>query len=224
MSLIKEMFGRSPFGPLVQHTKKVHECVNLVRPLMEAAINEDWDEVHRLHDKVAMHEYEADKVKHEIREQLPRRFFLPVDRADLDTFLHRQDSIADAAEDFAVVLLIRNTRIHPALREEFLAFVDQILHVSGTLMAVAEELETLAETSFGGAEARSVLDRVSGLGEQEWMADRMQRKLSRHMYKIEDQLDPVTILFYEKMLTHLSYIANAAENTGDLLRAMIVKG
>ncbi|GAG30333.1 unnamed protein product, partial [marine sediment metagenome] len=27
MSLIREVFGASPFGPLLEHTKKVHECV-----------------------------------------------------------------------------------------------------------------------------------------------------------------------------------------------------
>ena len=41
---------------------------------------------------------------------------------------------------------------------------------------------------------------------------------------MENELDPITIIFYEKMLHALSSIANAAENTGDILRAMIVKG
>jgi hypothetical protein len=224
MTLIGELFGKSPFGPLVEHTKKVHDCVKLVRPLMEACVREDYAEIHRLQDRVSKLEYEADLVKHEIREHLPRRYFLPVARADLEHFLHCQDEIADAAQDFAVVLLIRNTRIHPELVEEFLAFVDQVVLVSETLAAAAEELEALVETSFGGAEAESVLKRISGLGEGEWKADRMQRKLGQHIYRLEKELDPITILFYEKYLRTLSEIANAAENTGDLLRAMIARG
>jgi predicted phosphate transport protein (TIGR00153 family) len=224
MSLIRELFGRSPFGALVRHTKKVHECVRQLRPLVEALVAEDYEEVHRLQDKVSKLEYEADQIKHEIREQLPRRFFLPVERPDLDGFLHCQDTIADDVEDFAVILIIRDTKIHPKLAEEFMAFVDQVLQVGDTLMAAAEELENLVETSFGGSEASEVLERIAGLGEQEWKADRMQRRLSRHIYELEDQLDPVTILMYEKMLDALSAVANAAENTGELLRAMIVKG
>ncbi len=223
MSLIRELFGKSPFGPLVEHSRKVHECVKLVKPLMDACIREEWEEIHRLQDAVTKLEYEADIVKHEIRDHLPRRYFLPVARADLDRFLHCQDNIADAAQDFAVVLLLRNTRIHPELVEEFRAFVDQVMVVSEALMKAAEELESLAETSFGGAEAESVLKMISGLGEGEWKADRMQRKLSQHIYRLEKELDPITILFYEKMLGTLSAIANAAENTGDMLRAMIAK-
>jgi len=224
MSLIKELFGKSPFGPLVQHTKKVHECVHLMRAIVDALVKEDYEQVHRLQDTVSKLEYEADVIKQEIREQLPRRYFLPVERGDLDAFLHCQDNVADSVEDFAVMLVIRNTRVHPNLVSEFSAYVDQVLQVSDTLIAAAEELEVLAATSFSGAESKSVLERINGLGHQEWTADRMQRKLRRHIYDLEKELDPVTIMFYEKMLQTLSEVASAAENTGELLRQMIVKG
>lgn len=222
--LIERLFGISPFGPLVEHTKKVHECVKLVRPLMEACIRGDHEEIHRLQDQVCKLEYEADQVKHAIREQLPRQYMLPVDRSDLERYLHSIDDVADYAQDFAVVLLIRKTRIHPALVDEFLSFVDQVIATSEMLLNAAEELGELAEASFKGAEAQAVLDRIAGLGEAEWRADRLQRRLSQHIYDLEDQLDPVTISFYEKMMRALSGIANAAENSGDILRQMIVKG
>lgn len=224
MSIIKEVFGASPFGPLLEHAKKVHECVKLIRPLIDAMTRGDYEEVHRLQDQVSKLEYEADQIKHDIREHLPRRYFLPVSREDLDLYLHMQDRIADAAEDFAVILIIRPTRIHPDLREEFVAFVDHVVSVGDTLMAAAEEMQNLAETSFGGAEARKVLEKIVGLGQEEWKADRLQRRLSMHIYEREGELDPITILFYEKMLMALSEVANAAEDTGDMLRTMIVKG
>ncbi len=221
--LIEKLFGISPFGPLVEHTKKVHECVKLVRPLMEACVRGDHEEIHRLQDQVSRLEYEADQVKHAIREQLPRQYLMPIDRADLERYLHSIDDVADYAQDFAVVLLIRKTKVHPALVEPFFEFVDQIITVSEMLMAAAEELGNLAEASFKGAEAALVLQRVSGLGEAEWKADRLQRSLSQRVYELESELDPITI-FYEKMMRALSGIANAAENSGDILRQMIVKG
>jgi len=208
---------------LVRHTEKVHECARQVRPLMEALVNEDYEEVHRLQDVVSKLEHEADVVKHEIRENLPRRYFLPVDRGDLGSFLHTQDEIADYVEDFAVLLMLRQTKIHPELVKEFFEFGDQVLVVCEGLMRAAQELQALAEASFAGAEADSLLKLVDGLGEQEWMADRMERKLSQHIYRLEKELDPVTIFFYEKILDTLGAIANAAENTGELLRQMIIK-
>jgi len=223
MGIIQDLFGKSPFGPLVEHTKKVHECVEMVKPLMEALVNEDHLEIHRLHDQVSKLEYEADKIKHAIREQLPRRYFLPVDRMDLDRFLDCQDRIADGAEDFAVILMIRKTKIHPRLMDKFFAFADQIFQVTGTLLTAAVELQNLAEVSFSGAEAKVVLQWLKGLGEEEWKADRMARSLSMDVYSLEKELDPLTIIFYEKMIICLGSIANEAENAGDMLRAMILK-
>ena len=222
MTFISDLFGKSPFGPLVEHTRKVHECVKMVRPLAEALADENYEEIHRLQDQVSKLEYEADQIKHELRELIPRRYLMPVSGAALEDFLSLQDGIADSVEDFAVILLIRNTKLHPALKEEFFKFVDQVLSVSNMLLEGAQQLENLAETSFEGAEARNVLECIRSLGEEEWRADRMQRSLSQHIYSLEGELDPLTIVFYEKMLGALSAIANGAENTGDRLRSMIM--
>jgi len=143
VSLIGELFGKSPFGPLIQHTKKVHECVLQVKPLMEACIAEDSQKIHSLQDEVSKLEYEADVIKQQIREQLPRRYFLPVERGDLNRFLHSQDEIADYVEDFAVVLLIRKTKIHKDLVESFRQFVDQVLAVTDKLLAADDEIERI---------------------------------------------------------------------------------
>ncbi|MCK4839267.1 MAG: TIGR00153 family protein [Desulfobulbaceae bacterium] len=223
MSIIHDIFSGSPFGPLVEHTKKVHECVEVVRPLMEALAHENYLEIHNLQDKVSKLEYEADLLKQEIRSRLPRRFFLPVDKSELDSFLRCQDKIADRVEDLAVILTIRNTVIHHDLIDDFFGFVDQIFQVTGSLLSAAVELNNLAEVSFGGAEAQVVLDLIDSLGEEEWKADRMARSLSKKLYSLEGEIDPTTIIFHEKILLALGSIANEAENAGDMLRMMIVK-
>ena len=223
MNIIQELFGKSPFGPLVEHTKKAHECVEMIRPLMEALVNEDYDEIRRLQDKVSRLEYEADTIKHSVREHLPRRYFMPVDRVDLEGFISSQDNIADKAEDFAVILTLRKTKLHPFIMDKFFDFVEQIFQVTGTLLTAAVELKNLAEASFSGAEAKVVLNLLQGLNEEEWKADRMARSLSKDVYSLEKELDPITIIFYEKMILSLGAIANEAENAGDKLRTMILK-
>jgi len=223
MNIIQELFGKSPFGPLVEHTKKVHECVEVIRPLMEALVNEDYDEIRRLQDRVSKLEYEADTIKHSVRDHLPRRYFMPVDRVDLERFISSQDNIADKAQDFAVILTLRKTKLHPHIMDKFFDFVDQIFQVTASLLTAAVELNNLAEASFSGAEAKTVLNLIKGLGEEEWKADRMARSLSKDIYSLEKELDPITIIFYEKMILALSAIANEAENAGDMLRLMILK-
>ena len=41
MSIISKLFGKSPFEPLYLHMSKVKECVDLVRPLMDAFLKEE---------------------------------------------------------------------------------------------------------------------------------------------------------------------------------------
>ena len=106
--------------------------------------------------------------------------------------------------------------------DKFFDFVDQVFLVTKTLLSAAEELKNLAEVSFSGFEAKNVLKLLDGLNEEEWKADRKARSLSKDIYALEGQLDPITLLFYEKMLLVLSEIANEAENAGDMLRTMIV--
>lgn len=40
-TIMQDLFGRSPFGALQEHTRKVHECTQLVKPLLEACIAEE---------------------------------------------------------------------------------------------------------------------------------------------------------------------------------------
>jgi len=197
--------------------------VEMLKPLMEALVNEDYEEIHKIQDLISRLEYEADTIKHEVREHLPRRYFMPVERVELERFISSQDKIADQAEDFAVILTLRKTKLHPDIMDKFFGFLDQIFQVTGTLLGAAVELKNLAEVSFSGAEAKHVLDILHGLNEEEWKADRLARSLSKDVYALEKQLDPITIIFYEKMILILSGIANEAENAGDMLRTMIVK-
>ena len=223
-NLIADLFGKSPFGPIVEHSKKVHECVELLWPLMEAQVAEDYELIHTLHSRMAKLEHEADLIKYEIRSALTQRYFLPVDRADLVEFLEQQEQIADLAQDFAVILTLRKTVIHPSLHDSFFLYLKQVFQVSGTLLTAAVEFKNLAETSFSGAEARSVLRHIEHLGEEEWKTDKMSRKLSRAIFALEGQEQVLNILFYEKIVIILGKIANQAENAGDYLRIMIEKG
>ncbi|MBU0482439.1 MAG: DUF47 family protein [Proteobacteria bacterium] len=220
---IGDLFSRSPFGAMVAHSKKVHECLQMVKPLMEALVHENYIAIQDLQDQTSKLEYQADKIKHEIREQLTHRYFLPVDRADLEGFINCQERMADYAKDFAVILIIRKTRLHPGLVAGFAELVEQVLKVGENLLAAALEMQDLADSSFGGAESKKVLKLIEGLGEEEWKADRIARRLSKEIYKLEHELDTVTILFYEKLLLTLSAIANEAENAGDSLRVILYR-
>ena len=223
MRLVGKFFGASPFKLLVEHTREVHECVKLVEPLTKALMAGDYEKIAELHHEMSRLEHEADLTKSQIRDNLSKMFLLSVGRYELDQFLSLQDNVADAAEDYAVVLLLRKTAVPPELNEDFVAFVNQVVLVSEHLLSLSEELSLLEETAFTGAEAKRVLDSIDNIGAEEWKADKLQRKFARSFYEMEDRLDHITIYFLDKYCHTLSEIANTAEKAAKFLRQLIVK-
>jgi hypothetical protein len=197
--------------------------VELLRPLTNALLAEDYEKIEELHDQMSKTEHEADKIKTSMRDSISKMYFLSVGRLELSQFLGYQDDVADAAEDFAVVLLIRKTKLPEELKSDFMAFVEQVIIVSEGLMELTNKLSILAEAAFAGEEAEEMLKSIAKIGEEEWQSDRLERKFARHLYSIEDKLDPVTIMFLDKYCQTLGRVSNNAEKTAKYLRLIIRK-
>lgn len=223
MRTIEKLFGKSPFGPLVEHTRRVHATVEKVRPFLEAYLAGEWDRCEALHDEVSKLEHEADKQKNQIRDELPKSVFLPVDRSDVLGYLMQQDAIADAAEDLTVLLTLRDVETPPELGEMILEFADQVIRTSELLLEAGLALTDLVEASFGGPEVDRVLKMVADVNDQEWEADKREREVTRTLLSYENGMDPIDLLLWMRALDVLGAIANHAENTGDLLRMMLVR-
>ena len=223
MGVLGKLFARSPFVDLQEHAKKVHECVELLRPLSDALLAEDYDKIEELHNLMSKTEHEADQIKTELRDRISRMYFLSVGRLELSQFLAYLDDVADTAEDFAVLLLLRRTKVPNDLQPDFRALVEQVINVSEQLMHLTDRLSALAEAAFGGEEAQEMLKAIENIGQEEWKADRLERKFARHVYSMEDKIDPITILFLDKYCKTLSRVSNNAEKTAKYLRLIIRK-
>lgn len=221
MSIISKLFGKSPFEPLHQHMLKVKECVDLIRPLVEALLKEEGEKVEEYAKKIAYAEHEADLVKKEIRKNLPKGLFLPVARGDILRFLKEQDNIADSAEDFAVLITLRKTKLPDELKEDLKEFVDEVLETFNMAVKVSNEINILAETSFGGVEAEKVVDLIENLKTKEWEADKAQMKTARKMFSLEGKMDPVSVIMWMHIFKELGNLANHSENAGDQIRIML---
>jgi predicted phosphate transport protein (TIGR00153 family) len=223
MGVLSRFFAPSPFIQLHEHSKKVHECVELLRPLANALLAEDYEKIEELHNVMSRKEHEADQIKTELRDRITKMYFLSVGRLELSEFLGYQDDVADAAEDFAVLLLLRKTKVPEELKPDFTEFVEQVIRVSEHLLNLAEKLSPVAEAAFEGDVAQEVLEATEKIGEEEWQADRLERRFARHFYSMEDKIDPITILFLDKYCKTLSRVSNNAERTAKYLRLIIRK-
>jgi len=200
---------------------KVKECVDLVKPLMEAFLDGKTEKLDGYAKKIFKAEHEADLVKKEIRSRLPKSIFLPVARGDILRFLKEQDGIADSAEDLAALLTMRKMTVPENLKEELKILVDKVIETYELAMKVSSEIKLLAETSFGGAEAHKVMDMIEEIKVKEWEADIAQMKAAKKMFGMEKELDPVSVMMWTNIFRELGTLANHAENTGDQLGTML---
>ncbi|KPK80866.1 MAG: hypothetical protein AMJ81_11210 [Phycisphaerae bacterium SM23_33] len=219
---LSQIFGRSPFETLTEHARKVHQCVALIHPIADAIIAGNSDRLKELQHEMSKTEYEADLLKDQIRQHLPHRYFLPVGREDVARFLAQMDTIADYAEDFAVVATFRTIKLPADLHADFMALVEKVANVSESLLNVAEHVAELQKEAFVGAEADDVLAKIQDVCHMEWESDKLSRRFARKYYTSQ-ALDPVEVLLLEKLCQALGGIADHAENVGKNLRLMITR-
>lgn len=220
---IFNLFGKSPFKPLQEHLEKVKECLDQVQPLFDSIYRQDYKETKVISKKIMKLEHQADKIKDKIRDNLPSNLFLAVDRRDLLNLLSAQDSVCDAVEDLAVVLNLREMTIPLKLKPLLDGLIDKVVQVGHLSANVINELNNLLESSFGGLEAGKVIKMIGEVSTKEWEADKIQYKLAQGLFKMEKELDPITIFMWMKIFQNLSEIADASEKVTKLLRLFLSK-
>jgi len=222
-STILNLFGKSPFKPLQEHLEKVKECLEQIEPLFNSLYKQDFKELKAISKKIMKLEHQADKIKDKIRDNLPKNMFLAVDRRDLLNLLSAQDSVCDAVEDLAVVLNLREMTVPEKLKPLLTDLTKKVVMVGNQSASVILELNTLLEASFGGPEAEKVIKMIGEVSTTEWEADKIQYKLAQTMFKIEKELDPVSIFMWMKIFQTVSEIADASEKVTKLLRLFLSK-
>jgi uncharacterized protein Yka (UPF0111/DUF47 family) len=78
------------------------------------------------------------------------------------------------------------------------------------------------DVSFTGPATAKVLKIVDEIGKMEWKSDNKSIDLVKKLLAMENQLDPLTIIFIMKIIEVISGLANYAENCGDNLRHLIL--
>jgi len=97
--LLSALFYKSPFENLQRHADKVKECALLFREAAVCHINESREEFDMLTEKVSTLEHQADDIKRNIRNHLPKGILMPVDKFQFLHYLREQDKVVDQVED-----------------------------------------------------------------------------------------------------------------------------
>lgn len=222
MSRFTEMFRKSPFLPLRDHMTTVMDCVGLVQPMFQAVSEGRFQDLEDLSKKVFKTEHDADVIKDEIRQTIPKTFYLPVFRGDLLGHLKLQDDMADAAEDIAVLLTIKRLELPEQIREEAMTYVGTVIDVCNQAAELTIQVQAVVEEGFEPGRVAKLLEAVKAVETAEWQSDRVQYKLSRDLFALESVISPVDIMLWFKIFGEAGRLANFAESLADRIRRMLV--
>lgn len=222
MRSVAKLFGRSPFVLLRLHMEKVAMCVDALGPLFDAFRAGDHEALEAQAKVVSKLEHNADLVKNDLRNHLPKGLFLAIDRANLLSILSLQDSIADQAEDIAITLTLKPMPMFAPVEEAFESMLKKNLEAFDGVRTIIEQLDDLLESGFGGTEATRVNDMVEDVALREHEVDKLQRSLFKSLYRHEDDLSKGELMLWFQLVGEVAGLSNISENLANRVRMTLV--
>ncbi len=218
---LANLLVRSPLPQIAQLMNDVQRTVDCVPELLSLLIAQDYRGLERMAREVSNLEALADASKNELRSKMPVRLMLPVDRRDVLRLISELDAIADCAEDVGVILTLRRFEMPPSLVEPLQDFIHDVMKVVGATSDLVRTTEELIGASFSGKAAERAISQAKEIGRLEHLADKRQDQCAKVLFRLEDELSPVAIFMWTKLLNKIGDIANHAENVGDQFRLFV---
>ena len=214
---------KSPFGQLLEHMCKVKDCVCLLGDGLTRYYKGDYKDFSNVAEKVSKIEHEADLIKSNIRNHLPKHLFMPVDKGKFIWALREQDAILDHAENLVRMLDMRHTKIPKNLQNVFIEHIKLVVKTVEAMEEAVSNLGDLVETSFVRRERQQTKEFIYNVHYFEHEADKKKYEMTLGIYKLEKKLNPMDVYHLLKIADWVDDIADHAENVADWLRAMIAK-
>ena len=217
------LFGHSPITPLQEHMYRVYRGIKHLVPLVEGMTESDEDKILVAQKEIVKGEHDADEMKRQLRNHLPKGLFMPVDRRDVLDVLLRQDIIANQAKDVASLIVGRKMRLPSEMNAPFLAYTQRCVDTVRKALDTINELDELVETGFRGLEVDRVEKMLIELGDIESETDTMQVALRQTLFKLENDLAPVDVIFTYRLIDWVGNVADNAERVGSRLSLMLAR-
>ena len=221
MSVLKNLFTRSPFSPLQSHMEKVAACVAKLDELYKAFIASDFDRIGELAVEISELEHAADLTKNDIRNSLRKGLFLPVNRSDLLEILSLQDTIADKAEDIGVLMTLKKLKPIKGMEDDLKEFLRKNIESVEYVHRIIREIDELVQASFGGKEAEKVRQMVAEVAYMEHEADVMLHALLKKLYNMDDSLPYSTFLLWIHILQAVAALGNTSEKLANRVSMLL---
>lgn len=218
-----ELISKSPFGPIQVHMGKSKECAKELLVFLDAATDNDWDKATISRKQIIQLEKDADELKAETRDLLPKGMFLFVPRGDLLDLIGLADEIPNTIKDVSGLIYGRKMVIPSQISSSFKEFSTEAVSAVSTAAAAIDQLNEVSRLAFG-SKASAELDKIiSGLDSQEREIDQLEVVVRQQLFDIEKDLPPVDVIFLYDVINKIGELADRAEQLGHRLTLIAVR-
>lgn len=206
-----------------EHMRTVFSCICFLPPLLDAMYRKDAEQIKEFAEEIILLETKADEIKHLFRINMPTTLLLPVDREDMLNLISDQDQLADITEDIAKMQLYREMEVPDPLKEVLDELLEGTMEISAAAKDMIEQLDELLQVGFRGREQERVMEMISGVRRSEHNIDSIMHRIRRTLFEIEQDLDPVAVMFWYQLINLIGGLSDQAENIADRLLLFLSK-
>ncbi|NJE26868.1 TIGR00153 family protein [Thermococcus sp. MV5] len=228
MQVWTKLFAKSPFKPLIKHAEVVLETVEVLEKALEAWEVGDYETMRNYARKVDDLEDFADRIKEEIRDSLSSKLFMPVNRGDILRYLHMQDKIADAAENTAKWLLVRDPNDIPEdikgeIKSLIMKMSQESIKAAKLVYEAIVQMDTVIESGFGEKEIEKEYELIREIESVEHRIDELDTEFMEIIFKNSSKLEWGLGMYLLNIAKTLSNISDKAKDAAERIRLMMNK-
>ncbi len=217
MRALTKLLGKSPFAPLKSHMEKVALCIEKLTEIFSVI---DKSEIESLSKALSELEHEADIVKNDIRNHL-KGLYLPIDRSQFLEILSFQDSIADKAEEIALLLTLHPLENLEEFASDLQSFFHKNLEAFQDVLIITGEMQELIESSFGGIEAEKVKRLVEKASFKEYEADKAKYALKKKLFSKAEGLSTPGFYLWIRLIEEVGQLSHLSERLANRIRMIL---
>lgn len=225
MQVWTKLFAKSPFKPLIKHAEVALQTVETLEKALQAWREGNYEEMKKLALEVDRLEDVADRIKAEIRDSLSSKLMMAVAREDVLIYLHMQDKVADAAEDTAKWLLVKEPGDIPEeIKEVILQMGTESIKAAKLVYGGAiVQMDRVIESGFAEKEIEREYEIIHEIEGVESKIDGLDTELMRLVFQNADKMDWSEGFYLLNIARTLSNISDKAKDAAERIRLMMNK-
>lgn len=228
MQVWTKLFAKSPFKPLIKHAEVVLEAVGTLEKALGAWERGEYEKMREYARRVDDLEDFADRIKEEIRDSLSSKLFMPVNRGDILGYLEMQDKIADAAENTAKWLLVRDPNnipedIKDEVRTLIMTMSQESIKAAKLVYEAIVQMDRVIESGFGEKEIEREYEIIKEIESVEHKIDELDTKFMEIIFKNSSRLEWGLGMYLLNIAKTISNISDKAKDAAERIRLMMNK-